>query len=446
MPSSELFHQFLHQLGMLLSNVLPLPDIGLQVIEPWSGELLVADELVVAVPHGQFFLDPPVEVARLQRLFLRQMTQQADAIDGDSLGHLRPRGFGDRREQIRSHGGDVRDPPRPDPARPVGECRHPVSPFEARALLSPKGATGPASDRTVVGEEHDQRLLLQARFLDGFDHPTDVFVHDLDHLPVDLDVEAVLAPVPALPWSVLGRVVPALVGIVWSRLGQVDQERLVLVPLDEVDGVIGHQVGGIALLGGQPVLFPPVLATRLVDVDPVIDVPREEADELVEALVDRVVFLGITKMPLAEEGGSVALRFQHFGKGRLLRSEAGVTVVPRREHPADPAALLVATGQQRRTGRAADGAIGMEIGETNAARGQGIDVRGLESIVPEASEIPIPQVIRQNDDEVGTRQAGDIRLLVRACRKEQEEEEDGGQAPHLRPEHNRFCRSRCLSS
>ncbi len=67
----------------------------------------------------------------------------------------------------------------------------------------------------------------------------------------------------------------------------------------------------------------------------------------------------------------------------------------------NPHPLLVATGQECRSRRAADGAIGMEIGKGQALRGHAINLGGLDPSIKKAG-VSISQIIGQNDYDVGS--------------------------------------------
>ena len=78
------------------------------------------------------------------------------------------------------------------------------------------------------------------------------------------------------------------------------------------------------------------------------------------------------------------------------------------DYPGYAGPLLIAASHQTRTGRAADIAAGMEIGETHPFLGHPIEVRGRD-FTPITPRIAVAHVIGHDDDEVGLAGLGSSR-------------------------------------
>ena len=125
----------------------------------------------------------------------------------------------------------------------------------------------------------------------------------------------------------------------------------------KLDAAVGDDVCRIA----GHILFFEANAPGLVIV--VVRRAVEEADELVEAVVDRVVLVLIAAVPFAEKGGRVAVVLEHsresWDRGRYPALRFPATD----DHVHNAYALLVPAGEERGTGRAADRGVGVEVGE-----------------------------------------------------------------------------------
>ncbi len=218
---------------------------------------------------------------------------------------------------------------------------------------------------------------------------------------------------------------------VQGRLGQVEEERPVLVPLDEIHRLLIEHVGQIALPAGDLLVavdrsvgdLDHILGGRLSaelfgEHDPgvgrmgellgrlvqIVMPPLQIAVEIVEAAMGGEVLRLIAEVPLAQRGGGVALFAEQVAEGffmhvdavgRLARGRIGVN------HPLQAVALLVAAGQQSRPGRSADRAAGIGLGEPHAVAGQRVDVRRGDVLRPIDADVAIAHVVDQDHDDVG---------------------------------------------
>ena len=205
---------------------------------------------------------------------------------------------------------------------------------------------------------------------------------------------------------------------------QVHEERLVLVGLDEVDGLLRVPARDGALVDGQldnllvlkerrlPLgecglgISPQNVhslpsSARLALVVRVIHVVRvRDAVVGVEAVGRWQRFLVMPEMPFAETSGGIALPFQVIGNGVFLR------VQPlrrgRKQHVLMHAhALGITAGQQRRTRRCTHRRGYHEAREFPPLLGNSIDVRRLDGLGAETTQVAIALIVCKDDHKIG---------------------------------------------
>ena len=125
----------------------------------------------------------------------------------------------------------------------------------------------------------------------------------------------------------------------------------------------------------------------------------EIAEEFVEPVHGRQIFVAIAQMVLAELAGGVAERLQHFGDGRVFRVKSD-----RRAGHADfgqAGADRVLTGDEA---RAAGGAalLAVPIGEGRPFLRDAVDVWGLVAHHAFAvmADVPIADIVSPNDEDI----------------------------------------------
>ena len=116
----------------------------------------------------------------------------------------------------------------------------------------------------------------------------------------------------------------------------------------------------------------------------------------------RVELLLIAEMPFSEAAVFIPGSGEELGEGCLALVESVVAVLVEAgvDHAVHASPLLVAPGQERRPGRAADSSVGMIVGEANARAGEGIEVWCLVGGVAVAAELTVAEVVGHDDDEV----------------------------------------------
>ena len=91
--------------------------------------------------------------------------------------------------------------------------------------------------------------------------------------------------------------------------------------LDELDRVAIDEIGDVAFLASSLTSMPPVMLHVVADVADEVDVPSVVADELVEAVVLRVINLGhprVALMPFADHARGIACALECFGEGHFV--------------------------------------------------------------------------------------------------------------------------------
>ena len=201
--------------------------------------------------------------------------------------------------------------------------------------------------------------------------------------------------------------------------GEVEEEGLLLVAIDEFEGFVGEGVGKVAVFGDRRavavdggVAFGGDFAlVAIAGGDLVVrgaggdeDVAAgEEAVELVEAAVERMVAFAGAQVPFADGHAAVAGGFEVVGDDARVGREAevdlgfafdgaGVELMAK--------AVLVLPREQRGAGGAADGAGDVGIGETGAGFGERIDVGGGDVGGAVAADVAVAHVVGEQDDQI----------------------------------------------
>ena len=145
-------------------------------------------------------------------------------------------------------------------------------------------------------------------------------------------------------------------------------------------------------------------------------------------------------MPFAENSRGIALRLQRLGKRKRVERQApalaGAAAEGALELPAE--AVLVQSGEQRGAGRRAHRPVAVVIREAHPLGREPVDIRRAIARAAIATQIAVAEVVRENDDEVGTRarrgRGGDCRQ-----RKPQNQPEDQPQADEFQSSHKKEC-------
>jgi len=348
-------------IGFLAGQVFRFRDIGGQVVEfppGLAGGALLAlsgpagrgtDGLPLAHADGGPAADFPVEVLVLGLFAAGGVRAQEFGHDGDAVdvvGRLAAGQFGQRRQDVWEVPEEVARAAGFDVPGPGHDHRDPQAALVQGALLASERHArfrvdvGPVETAgmvlvaevvhaAVVAAEEDNRVALQAQFLQQGTHLADVPVHHVDHGGV---ASGRLGPGLVLVKGPRRVVVGDVVDAVRRRDGQVAEERAVLIRPDEFQGLVHDDVVGVG----------PALAAALVArerdffavADDVRGIVRVGVDLVVVAQEDvEAVLLGdagrppAAAAPLAEAARGVARALQDGGDGLLLGPERRAAVV-----------------------------------------------------------------------------------------------------------------------
>ena len=253
----------------------------------------------------------------------------------------------------------------------------------------------------VVGAENHECVFPELQLDQLVEHLADALVHRGHHLHVGyLDRGFLFTSI--LFRAALDRAVRPLKRRVHRLVRDIQAERPRLVFVDKPQRVLRDQVRRVALLLDRLKAVPPVVHLHTVVMRQVVDVATDEPAKLVEAVVHRIEFFTVTKMPLAKNGRGVACLRQQLRERVLALPQAAMMIRHLRigvDHSRHAGAFLIAAREQPGAGRTAHHATRMVVGEAHPLSGHAIEVRCLEPATVGAGRV-VAHVVRHDDDEV----------------------------------------------
>ncbi len=272
-----------------------------------------------------------------------------------------------------------------DPARPTDKAGHPDAPFVDPAFPTAHARVVTTAVGAVVGDEDDNGIFLQAPIGQFLEQTAKVVIQVLDHA---IHCRAFVAQAPGF---VLVKVaIGQLEGTVGNVVGQVAEERLVAVAVDEVDRLVSQHIGDIAFGRENGIV---VNETGIEVVGPM---PGGKADKLLKALAQRIVGIVRAVVPLAEDPCPVAVCLKDLGQGQFLRTH--VFGAPR--YPKSPCSQMITSRQQGGPGRRTNG-TDVELIQPRAGPGQRIDDRGIDGVVAMNAQVTIPLIVGEDKQHIG---------------------------------------------
>ena len=326
---------------------------------------------------------------------------------------------------VRRHGRHI--DARGQRARPPPEAGHPRAAAIGRALhpahpgIEDRGSRG----RTVVGREHDERVVGQPPRIELLHQPADVRVDVLDHAvelgdlrPLPRVLHARCLNLREIPRVGAGRAVERRVGRVRREIAE---ERLPLRPaaVDPVDRGIKEDVGAVALgLHERAVAanhrieigVPRRVATAAREALP--DTAAAVDEDAVEAPLARLVGVFVAQVPLAEDAICVAGRLEKLRQRRGREGQPFAFV----DRVGDTGAKFVPAGHERRPGGRAGGAR-VKLREPNALRMQSVEVRRADDGIAMGRDVAVALVIGHHVDDVRLLPRRDSRCRPRLNRR-----------------------------
>ena len=107
----------------------------------------------------------------------------------------------------------------------------------------------------------------------------------------------------------------------------------------------------------------------------------------------------IPQVPFAEYRRRIAALFHQLSQGHFIIADADLRTRPQRPMNAEP--IRIASRQQRRARRRADGLGDVEIAEDSTLAGEPIEVGRLEPFGAEHADVGVALVIGEDDNDVG---------------------------------------------
>ena len=175
------------------------------------------------------------------------------------------------------------------------------------ALLDPLADV--AADAAVVAGEDQHRVVGQLELVEHRHDPADALIDAGDHRGVGRVVVPADAGLVGLNFAISSFL--AWCGRVDGEVRQIEEERPVLVPLDEVDRLVGQEVG--------QVLRPSGYSTGGLVAKSKCCAHRD--DRLVEAALAGMIVAVVAEVPLAEHAGRVAGLLQRLGDRDLVQRQ-----------------------------------------------------------------------------------------------------------------------------
>ena len=325
--------KFLRLVRHLLREVLRLTDVVLEVVEFEAAVLKELHQLPVAdldetdrcgapLVHARAEVSGEVLVNRLAlqvRAAVFEQRHEALAIERVVFRSLRACDPKQRGIHIDVNRGNIAGASRLHLARPAHDERIARAAFVETALPAAQrrvvghvacfldALTLVTTDAAVVAGEDEHGVVRDLQFIKQRHHAADTLVHTRDHCGIG---RVAVSADARLRFEVLDPVLPRLMRRVHGEMRQIEEERPVLVPLDEIDRVIGEKISEILVLR----IFR--LRVRLET-----EIHAHRDDRLVEAARGGMMLGILAEMPFAEHRGSVAGLLQRLRDGDLVERQ-----------------------------------------------------------------------------------------------------------------------------
>ena len=204
-------------------------------------------------------------------------------------------------------------------------------------------------------------------------------------------------------------------------MGEIEEERLLLVLLHEPNGFLGVTLGQRGLVNRalddlrvahqrhveavEIGILGHALRPAELLADPIAVVRIRQAKERIKAVLRRQIIRQVAQVPFADGAGRIAFGLQGPGNRDLVRRQpAGIVRI---EHmPARTAGHAAANGQppgqQRRPAGRAERGARIEIGEAQPLGGHPVEVGRANARMTVAAQVAIAQVVGHDDDDVGS--------------------------------------------
>ena len=199
-----------------------------------------------------------------------------------------------------------------DDSGPVRDIRHPYAAFGQVHLAADQRPVVRETLTAVVAGEDDQRVVELTVFLQRVDEPANAFVHVVDHALVGGDVAAVQMGDFFVQRFGYAGIVPRLPGPMRRGVVQAQKKRRVLPghSISDVDRAARDQIGqvtGFVFFIGAVVQVVYAVGGAVGEV---VHPTGHGAKELVVARLERPEMRRESKVPFANQGGTVTACFK----------------------------------------------------------------------------------------------------------------------------------------
>ena len=186
----------------------------------------------------------------------------------------------------------------------------------------------------------------------------------------------------------------------------VQKERSIFVFLDERDREIGEpprETALVRILLDDPRILDPWQGRNILHHGMVAAVVIRvwNANEVIEPVPGRVELGAVPEVPLSVHGGCVTSSSADLRQQQLAVRDPLVAGMV--ERPGEPHSLSVAAGHERRAGRGADRLRDIEVGEPHPFLRHAVEMRRANIFRAEAADIPVPQVVREQQHDIRRR-------------------------------------------
>lgn len=301
------------------------------------------------------------------------------------------------------------------------------------AAADVEGRVGAWVGGAVIGGEDDQGGVEDLGFFESGADGTDVAIEVADHGGVG-GAWSWVGEVAGVAEVGLGVPVPGvwveaiegwMHGHVWLDEGEVEEERLVLVVMDEGFGFADHGIGRVVsadegfrddgggdglvvardggLVEGDFLIVAPEVGGVVGVGEGLAVVAEEEVEALAVGIAGRA---DRAESPFADGSGAVAILAKDFGEGDGFVLEGVLALVEFGEGgrglaiAADFGMAEVFAGEEGAACGGADGSAGEVLGEACSFAGEAVEVRGLDLLLAEAAEFAVAEVICDDENDV----------------------------------------------
>ena len=404
-----------------------------------AGPVADANHLLAAVAR-ELAIEPGPRLLRAAE----QRRREAHAVHARRRLRLRPDQLEQRRQPVLETRHAIAGRAGRDAALPAHDRRHAQAALVERALPAAKGprraeeggvGAADVEGRAVVRGEDDDRALLEPELGEEIEDPPDLAVEARHHRSVRRPrrrVRQVLLVAEVRRFgeaaAVRGeRVLGHLQREVRHGRRQEDEERPRAVHADEVAAARPDDVGRVDVaregsvarwverIGARSQLLvrralgvaehdAPAVVVEVGRVVAVRLALAVVAEEVVEALLQRVALRpGRPEPPLAHRAGRVAERLQDLGNRQLRARQRPLPFRLKLAVVADRGVSGMPSRQQHPARGRADGVARVVLREAHAARGERVERRRLDLLLPVAAELAPAEVVGQDEDDVGRR-------------------------------------------